>query len=70
MAAIVGAQVEMEDTYLLYLPAAHSEHEAVDVAPVALFIVIHIESRYTHTYIRVSSTKVIMKDSVICIHQA
>ena len=28
----------MEDTYLLYLPAPHSVHVALDVAPVALYI--------------------------------
>ena len=39
---------------LEYLPAiVQSEHVALDVAPVALFIVIHTESRYTHTSNRV-----------------
>ena len=36
VAVIVGAQVEVEDTYLLYLPAMQSEHVALDAAPVAL----------------------------------
>ena len=43
----------MEDTYLLYLPVTQSEHVALDVAPVALYMIIQIESRYTHAYIRV-----------------
>ena len=36
VAVIVGALVEVEDTYLLYLPATQSEHVTLDAAPVAL----------------------------------
>ena len=43
----------VEDTYLLYLPATQSEHVALDVAAVALSLIIHTESRYTQTYNRV-----------------
>ena len=45
-------QVEMEDTYLLYLPATQSEHVAAPELVEAM--IIHTESRYTHTYNRVS----------------
>ena len=38
-----------------YLPAiVQSKHVALDVAPVALYMIIHTESRYTQTYNRVS----------------
>ena len=39
----------MEDTYLLYLPAPHSVHVALDVAPVALYIR-YRKSQDTHIY--------------------